>query len=270
MKIYLSEIPADKVIGIYGDNEGLRKEAKRARKMGDYKAERSLLLSLKPGGMPKRARAMHPLAAADYIRMMDTEPPERQPVVSDMLRSPETSLHISQIPGRSALPPAYSGHNFGESIDSDHTTMRKRAGFHSKKELDALFAKYNFFNFWQDDEEEHDIEDWHNNHTPAEFRDKDGGFSSKTSVAYLEQMTLKRYGAQMVLTVRECQAALNTLGFDVGKVDGDVGTLTRRGLEAFQHRWIPRHTTGEFDARTQRTLAFLTAEIVWVPPGTVV
>ena len=270
MKIYLSKIPADKVIGIYGDNDDILTEAKRARRAGDFKAELNLLMSLKPGGTNEKMRAMHPLAAADYIRMMDTEPPERQPVVSDMLRSPESSLHASQTPGKSALPPGYSGHNFGESLDSHHTAMRRRAGFKTKKELDDLFAKYNFFNFWQDGQEEHDIEDWHNNHMPAEYRDKDGGFSSQTTVPYLEQMTVKRYGAQMVLGVAECQEALNKCGFDVGDPDGKIGKLTRKGLAEFQHHWMPKHVTGEFDARTQRTLAFLTAEVVWVPPGTVV
>lgn len=271
MKIILSIVPADKVMGIYNvgtcRNGDVLDEAKRARRLGDYAAEKKLLFELKPGGLPDKLRMMHPAAAAAMIRWWDTEPEEHRPIISDMYRSGASSLVASQNPDKKALPPGYSGHGFGESIDTHHTAMRRRAGFKTKKELDALLAKYEFFNFWVDGIEEHEHEDWHNNHMPAVYRDKDGGFSSSTTRGYLEAMTVKRYGAEMKLTVAEAQTALNKLDFHVGDADGVMGKLTAKGLREFQHMWMPKHQTGELDAQTMRTLAFTTAEIVIVPPG---
>lgn len=252
MKLRLSKLPADQVIGIYGPNARV---CDRDLKHPNYKHWDLLVM----GGMPERARAMRPEAAFDYLRAAE------EMVVSDMLRSPETSLRISQEPGRSALPPGYSGHNYGLSIDIHQDAMRSRLGFKKKVELDAWMAQFNFYNFWVDGKESHDKEDWHYNHLPPEFRDRGGGFSSKVTTGYLENMIQKLYGADMKLDAAGAQAALKKLGDYDGAVDGKFGKLSKAALHNFQTRWMPGKVSGELDTRTQRLLAFLTAEIEWVP-----
>lgn len=258
MKLRLTRLPADKVVGIYGVNDRI---CDKRHANGEKHADYGRWDLLAPRTMPERMRALAPEAAVDYLRAWD------QLVVSDMFRSPESSLKASQNPKKKALPPSSSGHNFGFSIDVHTTAMRSRLGLKSKRELDEFMAQFGFYNFWIDGAESHEHEDWHYNHITAAHRDRDGGFSKKTdrTSGYLEKMIVRLYGAQMQLGLRECQAALKQLGDYNGVVDAIPGRLTRAATAKFQARWMPKHQTGELDDATQRLLAYLTAEVEWVP-----
>lgn len=251
MILELTQLEVDEVIGIYGINE----DPKTGHTREPYQ-------SLVPGGMPTRLRAMNPRAAG-AIRRMKQETGELL-VVSDMLRSPESSLHASQEPGRSALPPGESGHNYGDSLDLHVEAMLARLHLMKKRDLDAFMAQFDFYCFFLDGRE-NVREWWHYNHLPAEYRDADGGFSTTVTTGYLENMIQKQYGADMNLSVLECQTALKQLRFYVGDLDGKVGRLTHVAVSAFQSHWMPKHRTGVLDAKTQRLLAYLTASIHWVP-----
>ncbi len=248
MKLRLTRLPSSAVIGIYGKNE----DPTTGKTRRPFE-------SLVAGTMPERMRALWPDAAVDYLRG------SADIVVSDMFRSPESSLRISQIPGRSALPPGHSGHNYGFSIDVHEDAMRKRLGLKSKGELDEWMRQFNFINFWVDGKASHPKEDWHYNWLPSEWRDDDGGFTGKTTVGYLELAIQREYGASMVLSPTECQVALAKLKFYDGEADGQIGRLSKAAIAGFQRVWLPKNRTGELDAKTQRLLAYLTAEVEWHP-----
>lgn len=251
MILRLSRLEVTDVIGTYGVNED--------PKTGHTREPYSQLV---PGGMPDRLRAMNPEAAA-AIRKLTAETGEHL-VVSDMLRSPQSSLHVSQIRGRSALPPSMSGHNYGNSLDLHVEAMLARLKLHHKRDLDAFMAKADFYCFFLDGRE--GVKEWwHYNHLPAQYRDKDGGFSTTVTTGYLEAMIQKQYGAAMHLNDAQCQAALHELEFYDGAVDGQIGRLSKLAIGKFQAQWMPGHRTGALDQRTQRLLAFLTATVEWVP-----
>ncbi len=254
MKLRLTLLPADKVIGGYGKNLPI---CDRDEKSPNYRKWDLLV----PGGMPEKARALSPEAAIDWLRFL--EDLGHPLVVTDMLRDPKTSLRISSDPKRSALPPGWSGHQYGFSFDAINEAIMHLLGLKKMKDLRALMAKYNFFNFWNDGKESHPKEDWHWNHFLPEFRDANGGFASKTTVAYLENMIQKKYGVHMILTPLQGQLCLQKLGYYRGDLDGKIGKMSIAAILDFQNAWrLPK--SGEFDKKTMRLLAYLTAEIEWV------
>jgi peptidoglycan hydrolase-like protein with peptidoglycan-binding domain len=77
--------------------------------------------------------------------------------------------------------------------------------------------------------------------------------------AAVEQRIVDAYGSQFVLTGMEVQAALKKLHMYAGDVDGILGPLSRQGVFAFQRAWL-LPDNGIADSRTQRVLAFVTAD----------
>ncbi len=264
-----TKIPNDRVAGIYGinahvcDDEHIKytdaKGVKRGKKGPNY-GKWDLIT---PGGLPERFRSLEPSAAVDFLRI--TQETGHLVVCSDMFRSPQSSLTASLEPGRSAKPPGESGHNYGESIDIHVEAMLARTGMKRKRDLDALFARFNWYCFWLDGRG--GKEWWHYNHIAPEYRDRSGGFTGVRTSGYLERMIRLKHGAQFKLTIAQCQAALNAIGFEVGDADGKLGKLTRKGLTGFESHWMPKKPAkdrGTFDPATQRLLAYLTATVEWV------
>jgi hypothetical protein len=100
-------------------------------------------------------------------------------------------------------------------------------------------------------------EAWHMNFLP-------GHKWGKSSPAALEARILELYGEWFTLDALAQQLALKALRLYRGELDGDFGPLSREALRAFQRTWeLPE--TGKADVRTQRTLAYVTAEMEVVP-----
>ena len=81
--------------------------------------------------LPERMRYLSPAAAQSYVEDLSSVV-----VVSDMFRSAESSLQAKR-ERRGAQRPAYSGHNYGYSIDIDVGATMKALGLNTKRELDA-------------------------------------------------------------------------------------------------------------------------------------
>lgn len=195
--------------------------------------------------MPARMRWLHPDAAASFL--VDLAPHVR---VSDMFRSAESSLHARKT-RRGSQRPAYSGHNYGLSIDLDVSwTMRNL--YLSKPELDEWMAVRGWDCFRKDGKRR--VEEWHYNYgTRHLIRDDE-----RTNQHSLERRILELYGSRLVLSRRQVQERLRDLRLYGGDIDGDHGPLTQQAIKAFQRAWL-LGVDGRAGPMTQRTLAYVTA-----------
>lgn len=233
MKIYLTLLP-DSVEGTYdhGDRKGTF--------------------------MPERLRYLHPQAAVAYLAadaaMFQLTGHGLR--VTDMLRSAESSL-AAKLAKRGAARPAFSGHNFGFSIDLDLDVILQRTGW-SKKQLDDFMASHGWYCYWRTSDA-HELEDWHYNYfgdDPKRWLDSCG---NEKTTGGLEAKILALYGTQFLVSVVEAQRELKIMRFYTGTEDGIPGPLMRAGLGAFQRAWN-LIDDGTLNIKTQRTLAFLAAE----------
>ncbi len=199
----------------------------------------------KPGRMPDRMRYLHPEAAIDYAKIQSWA------VVSDMFRSPESSLEAVRAK-RGAQPPGYSAHNYGLAIDLDIDASMKRLGVKTKRELDEACEAAGWFCHRRD--HTMGFESWHMNNLGVGAKPQ-GERTSDEIEARIQAL----YGASLKLKPREAQSALKRLRFYSGAVDGDIGPLSREAIRAFQRAWGV-HENGMLDVKTQRTLAYVSAD----------
>lgn len=219
MRLELVALPHARVRGIYG-----------ATKMS----------------MPERMRYLHPSAAASYLA--DLADHVR---VSDMYRSAESSL-LARKTRAGSQRPAYSGHNFGLSIDVDVTWTMRNLGLKTKAELDAWMAAADWHCFRKDGRRK--IEEWHYNFGIGhQLR-----AGERTNQHSLERRILELYGARFALTPRQVQQRLAELKLYGGAIDGDHGPLTKQAVKAFQRTWL-LGVDGKAGPMTMRTMAYVTA-----------
>lgn len=208
----------------------------------------------KPDRMPARALFLAPHAAEQYAAIASWV------IVSDMLRTPESSLEAVRR-GRGALPPGYSAHNFGFAIDIDTSSSCRRLGIArgqgraaTKAELDAEMELHGWFCHRRDHKLDHEA--WHFN---ALGRGTVIAPKYKSTAGWVEGRIQAAYGPDLEPDDAECQAALGKLRMYTGAIDGDVGPLTREAVRVFQRAWELRDT-GVLDDRTRRTLALVACE----------
>lgn len=193
------------------------------------------------GKLPERMRYLHPEAAHSFDTIADWV------VVSDMFRSPESSLRAVR-EGRGAQPPGYSAHNYGLAIDIDvkaavQRTKTKRAldeymrekGWHCHR-VDGLVLS----------------EGWHYNY----LGDVDYPPGIKSTAPLVERAILFWYGDQFEFSDSEAQQKLTALRMYKGSIDGKLGPLSQEAVHVFQRAWGLRET-GKLDVKTKRTLAYV-------------
>lgn len=220
LTLELTALSNEDVRGIYGDNED---------------------------SMPLRCRFLNPAAAGAYLEMKDLV------VVSDMFRSPESSLRAVR-DGRGAQPPAYSAHNFGLAIDLDIGRTMKAASVKTKAALDAELESRGWFCHRRDHEMEHEA--WHYNFLG---RGTQVGQQFRSTAGWIEGRIGQMYGAFLDPDDTECQVALKKLRLYGGAIDGKIGPISQEAIRAFQRTWrLPK--SGRLDTRTKRTLAYVAAE----------
>lgn len=219
LTLSLTTIPAQRVRGIYGPDKDQ---------------------------LPTRMRFLHPDAATSFLRFADDV------VVSDMFRSPESSLQAVR-EGRGAQPPAFSAHNYGLAIDLDLGPTMKRWKLTSKAELDQSLAQQGWFCHRRDHALGHEA--WHFN-----FLGEDAAIPGglRVTSGLIEARIVELHGGSLRPDDRACQEMLAKLRLYAGEIDGDIGPLSREAIHAFQRAWRLRETEG-LDARTRRTLAYVTA-----------
>lgn len=210
--------------------------------------------------MPTRALYLHPLAAASYLTQLADVL-----VVSDLLRSPESSL-VAVRRGRGAQPPGFSLHNYGIALDIDIDETMRRGAFSGKPALDAFMRSRGWYCHRVDGKD--GPEAWHYNYLRA---GEQLGFGPvvisprvRSTAGYGEELIQRIHGAALQPDDRACQEALARLRMYRGTIDGDIGPQTREAVRVFQRAWGVKES-GKLDARTRRTMALVAADRRIVP-----
>lgn len=212
---------------------------------------------------PARMSFMQPDAAASFVVMAK----ELSLKVSDMFRTAEESLRAMQQKS-GVQPPGFSAHNYGMAIDIDTDAALKVGGL-TKGALDRLMERHGWFCHRKDGKR--GMEDWHYNFFGVGDEAKpwvDACASSTNRAAGIESKIKRTFGDQLLLTPEEAQIALAKMKFYSGEIDGKFGGGSKQALMAFQRAW-KLQPSGQLDARTERTLAYVSAEVAEVKPAVV-
>lgn len=205
---------------------------------------------------PSSAALLHPDAADGFARACVEIGRLR---VSDMLRTAEQSL-LARATKTGVQPPGFSAHNFGLAIDIDVSAMLARTGL-SKAAFDARMAGVGWWCHRKDDAPA--AEWWHYNWLGPEPLARPFLAASARSAntgSAVEAKISQLYGPSFTLSDRGVQEALGVLRLYRGEMDGRLGPRSREAIAAFQRAW-GLEATGVADARTQRTLATVSAEL---------
>lgn len=162
-----------------------------------------------------------------------------------------------RLPRRGAAKPAWSGHNYGFSIDIDVSATMENLGMKNKRALDAWMAWNGFHCHRKDHKRKR--EEWHYNALVVGGLPwhKERGW---TTASALEAMIRSTYGEHWNMTRKQIQRSLKLLGLYPGDIDGKFGPLSRQAMVSFQKAWHLK-PTGQADTGTQRVLAFRCAEL---------
>ena len=235
LKITLTQL--DNVLGIYGTTKDV---------------------------MPARMSRLHPEAAAAFHA---AEAALGQRIrVSDMFRTAEQSLQAMQ-QKIGVQPPGFSLHNYGIAIDVDVDAMLP--AFKSKKaEMDLFMRGFGWWCHRRD--AKRGMEDWHFNYLGPngtmliQAADKPKARTSTSAAADARIQAL--YGPGLSLTPTEVQECLAHLKLYGGEIDGKIGPRSKEAIMAFQRTW-KLAATGDVDERTERTLAYVSADIEVANPS---
>lgn len=199
------------------------------------------------GILPTRMRRLDPEACESFTTDL-----RARVVVSDMFRSPESSLEAVRRK-RGAQPPAYSAHNYGRAIDLDVKASLVASGIKVKTKFDLWMAERGWYCHRRDSRMR--SEAWHYNYLGDEAEKYLFDDDYRTSAA-IERLLLARYGEYFELTEMGAQQGLASLRLYGGEIDGIWGRLSKMALRVFQKAWSLK-ITGTLDRRTMRTLAYV-------------
>jgi len=201
---------------------------------------------------PTRMSYLHPDAAAAFAAAQS----KGQIRVSDMYRSAEESLR-ARATKQGVQPPGYSAHNYGLAIDVDVDDCLKTFKV-TKPVFDSMMENFGWYCHRSDGKR--GFEDWHYNYLgklPGKYV---AGLGTRTRDVAIEAYIKDLFGDDLKLTAEEAQIALSKLKMYRGDIDGIWGGGGAQALMAFQRAWeLP--ATGKLDARTERTLAYVSAEV---------
>ena len=207
---------------------------------------------------PARMAFLHPDAAPAYVAAAKS----LRLKVSDMFRTAEESLR-ARAEKSGVQPPGYSAHNYGLAIDIATDAVLAATKL-TKPNLDKEMEAFGWYCHRKDGKR--GMEDWHYNY----FGNRDEALpwveacaKSTNRSSGIEAKIKATFGDQLLLTPEEAQIALSKMRYYSGEIDGVFGRGSKESLMAFQRAWkLP--VTGQLDARTERTLAYVSAEIVEV------
>lgn len=208
-----------------------------------------------PNTLPDRFRRLEP-DAADALLALEQDTGGL--IYTDVFRTAEESLAARKRKVGVAAP-GWSGHNYGFSVDvAVEETLQLRGWKYA--DLLAAMEAHGYHGHRRDGVTGYrQMECWHFNY----FGSRAAAFlqhAGESWSAPVEHLIEDTYGEVLKLDVRKAQAALAKLRMYSGDVDGVAGPITRQSVMAFQRAWllVPH---GELDARTQRVLALVAAEI---------
>lgn len=212
---------------------------------------------------PARMSYLQPDAAVAYAVIAR----DLKVSVSDMFRTAEESLR-ARAEKSGVQPPGYSAHNYGMAIDIATDAVLAATKL-TKPALDDEMSARGWWCHRKDGKR--GSEDWHYNFLgvgAAATPFLAAAAKSTVRAASVDARIEATFGDQLKLTPEEAQIALAKMKLYNGEIDGIFGRGSKQSLLAFQRAWkLPE--TGELDARTERTLAYVTAEVTEVKPAVV-
>lgn len=207
---------------------------------------------------PARMSLLHPEAAAAFAAIEKLLGMRLR--VSDMFRTAEQSMQAMQ-EKTGVQPPGFSLHNYGIAIDIDTDSMLMATKL-TKPALDLLMKDAGWYCHRKDGKR--GSEDWHYNFlgvgsaaTPFLAA---SAKSTNTSAAG-DAKILSLYADGLKLEPKEVQECLAHLKIYGGEADGIIGPRSTQAIMAFQRAW-KLSPTGLVDVRTERTLAYVSANVV--------
>ena len=216
---------------------------------------------------PARMALLQPDAAMGFVALQVAIGTKVR--VSDMFRTAEQSL-IARSQKKGVQPPGFSMHGFGMAIDIavDDLLVGLKV---DKPGLDALMQQQGWFCHRKDGRR--GSEDWHYNYLGnleegKALVNKWCKMSSNTTAA-AEARLREKFGEGLVLEPVEVQECLKALRLYSGELDGKIGPRTVEAIKCFQRTWKIEET-GTVDQKTERTLAYVAAEITIAEPPSLV
>lgn len=204
---------------------------------------------------PNSAALLHPEAARAFEAL---ERGFTRIRCSDVFRTPEQSLE-ARASKAGVQPPGFSAHNFGLAIDVDVARVMREERL-TKPQLDARLAEHGWWCHRRDGLAGA-FESWHYNFLgPEPIAKPFLALCQRNTAPAIEAKIRDVYGDQLELEPVEAQLALAKLGLYRGSADGVFGPRSKAALVAFQRAW-ELAPLGELDARTQRTLALISADL---------
>lgn len=211
---------------------------------------------------PARMALLHPEAAAAFATVEKQLGMRLR--VSDMFRTAEQSMQAREEKS-GVMPPGFSLHNYGIAIDIATDSMLATTKL-TKPALDLLMRDSGWYCHRKDGKR--GSEDWHYNFlgvgSAADPFLAASAKSTNTSAAG-DAKILSLYADGLKLEPKEVQECLAHLKFYGGEADGIIGPRSRQAIMAFQRAWRLQ-PSGQVDARTERTLAYVSAELVIAEP----
>lgn len=212
--------------------------------------------SIYDGPMPRQWARLYPTVATAFQRM---EAQLGGLIYTGMFRTAEASF-AARKKKTGVQQPAYSGHNYGFSVDIavDATLEDKRWKY---PRLLRRLSELGWYCHRRDGRR--GMEDWHfnyfgpmvGNHMERIDTNKAGTWASA-----VEHMIIYYYGSELELGAVQIQAALKKLKMYGGEIDGVLGPLSKEGWHAFQRAW-ELDKQPFTDSITQRVLAYVAAQI---------
>jgi hypothetical protein len=218
------------------------------------------------GLVPPRALYLAPDAAR---ALLDLEAASGGLRYTDVFRSAKTSLAACQAKPDQAKPPGFSPHGFGLAVDLDlsETLATKQWTY---AQLLVVMGRYGWF-CHRRDASSSGSEAWHFNYlgpNPALYLAMASKYDHRSWARPVEERILERYAKHwLVRDSRQLQQMLAQLGHYQGAIDSQVGPETQAAIAKFQTRWCITNEPSIGGARTYRTLVYVTATVVLVPPA---
>jgi hypothetical protein len=195
-----------------------------------------------PKRLPLRSLFLHPRAARSFLDQLAD-----RIVVTDMFRSAEATL-VAITTGAGSRAPAFSGHNFGFSIDVEIDRALRDLGL-NKSAFDGWMHERGWV--CGRDDGARGVDDRHYDFLRA----------ADAEAPDVEHQIRAVYGHDLFPELEECQTLLRRLRMYNGVVDGALGPLTAEALGVFQRAWNlggDARARRVLDPRTRRTLAYVT------------
>jgi hypothetical protein len=211
-------------------------------------------------GFPARMGFMHPACVEAFIEMQEAA--GWNIVLTDAWRAALMSLKRKYPEGkpmrRGTQPPAYSGHNYGFSIDIDTSATLKRMKM-TKRQLDTFMREYGFVCHRLD--HRRGSEDWHYNALVlGKGFDHWMKYAGRRTSSAVERMIKETYGKHWKPTNKQIQRYMKFLKLYPGRIDGDMGPMSKTAVRAFQRAW-KLAADGAPGPKTCRVLSFRCAEL---------